>query len=156
MNVVLQLRLKKRYLNTLVSWEEYVSDFCFGAFSLTWQSQCYVAGDFLASSVLRPLLVALAGDPFCCPSMCASALPAVSFWLRMTCCIALCRCGQVSHPSESWRPGFRSPLQAFWMWCHSTGAIQMLSFQIFGYCGGNEGNQESSRQENPTVCCICQ
>lgn len=73
--------------------------------------------------------------------MCSS-LACHLLWLRISCCVVPCRCGLGSHPSENWKPGFKSLAQAFWMWCIAWRAIWMLVFQIFGYCGGNEGNQK--------------
>lgn len=115
-----------------MSWEEYVSDFCFRVFSLNgslnviWQvtflssllgcPTCSVEGQFcalcsafyrkriLSVRVLHPVHVL---QP--CPlSPLGSELPAA---------VVPCRSGQASHPSENWRPSFRSPPQDFWMQC---------------------------------------
>lgn len=127
MNVVLQLRLEKRYFGVLGRIRLWLllwgmqSNMAVLMLCGRWLSclPCWAAllVQVKASSVLRPLLFPVAGDPLCCPSMSASALSAVSSWLRITCCVASCRCGQACHPSESWRPGFRSPAQVFWIWC---------------------------------------
>lgn len=126
MNVVLQLGLEKKYFSVL-------GRICL--WLLLWGIQSNVAvlmlrGRWLsclpcwaallvqlnANSVLCPLFSPLAEDVFWCPTLCTSALLTVSSWLRMTCCVAPCRWDQASHPSESCRPGFRSPPQVFWMW----------------------------------------
>lgn len=141
--------------DTLVSWEEYVWLLLWGIQSNVavlmlcgrWLSclPCWVAPavQVKASSVRCPLLFPLAENPFCCPSRCTSALPSLSSWLRITCCVAPCRWGQALHPSESCRPGFRSPPQVFWMWVIAWEPFEYLAFRYLDIVVGIKATRKA-------------
>lgn len=157
MNAVLQLRLEKRHFGVLrriclwlLLWVSHSK----------WQSQCYMAGDCLVFLVGLPYL-------FSCGSVLYFVLcfllwqgilsvhvlhpvpvlqpcPLSPLGLELAAVVVPCRSGQASHPSESWRPSFRSPAQDCWMRCVAWEPFRHQAFRYLDAVVGMEATRKAA------------
>lgn len=122
--------------DTLVSWEERTSHFCFGA----WFNIAVLMSCARWLSCLPCWAALTVQVNFCALSSTYSSRRGSFLLLQhvlfcLACCIlrlripyhhvASCRCSPISHPSECWRLGFRSPPRVFWMW--------QIAWKSYGY-----------------------